>query len=125
WASSFARMAVSAVRHVNRTGNDAITRSVRRTMPARYSTTPRVAEYIRLHLDGLSTAQIADRFKAKKNTVLKAIRHHGALRPALGRDVELDVAASTCRLAHSCYRMPGNHPYDLLVDGQRVDVKSA
>lgn len=114
--------AVSAAVGITQSG---VSRAYRRLGLQNFTHTPAYDLYQPLHEGGLSTAKIAKQFGAKKNSVLKCLRYHGTLRLAPGRAVELEVAAWTAKFARSCYRMPGDHPYDLLVDGERIDVKSA
>lgn len=83
------------------------------------------AAYIELHELELSTAQIAAQFGVKKNSVIAALRYNGALHRAPGRDIEDAVAIWTIGKARSCFKMRGDRPFDLLIDGVRVDVKSA
>lgn len=86
---------------------------------------PIVKEYIDLHNSGYSTSEIAKILDKKKNTVIQSLRKYGILRRALGRDVEDEVAIWTCHFASSCFKMPGDCPFDLLVNGVRVNVKSS
>lgn len=74
---------------------------------------------------GLSTGQIADKYGYKKNTVLRHLWKQGLLRQGVGRAIEREVAIWLYPLAGAVFLMKGDCPFDLLVDGQRVNVKSA
>lgn len=79
-----------------------------------------------LHVrQGASTAQIAELLGRKKNTVLQGLRYRGKLRPSLGKDVEEQVAKWLESVGFDVECQRGDAPYDLLVAGQRIDVKSA
>lgn len=75
---------------------------------------------IELHEIGYSTRNIAEMFDMKKNSVIKTLQFHGKLRQAPGIAIEKEVAQ---RLRAK--RMPGDHYFDLLWQGKKIDVKSS
>lgn len=82
--------------------------------------------YQHLHLKNhASTAEIAELTGTKKNTVISILRYRGVLRRAPGRDIEEEVAQWYERQGNCVLRQRGDAPYDLLINGKRVDVKSA
>jgi len=78
-----------------------------------------------LYSQGLSTYQVADKLGIKADTVKHNLWQSGKIRKALGTDIEVEVAAWLSNSCKALLRLPGDHPYDLLVDGQRIDVKSS
>lgn len=79
-----------------------------------------------LHVEqGASTAEIAELLGRKKNTVLQGLRLRGVLRQALGRDIEIEVTKWLRSQGKSVINQRGDAPFDILVDGERVDIKSS
>lgn len=87
--------------------------------------TYKTQKMINLHLLGYSTRRIAELFGMKKNTVLSVLKYHRVLRKNLGYDIERAVERWMKHAGHNVERMPGDAPYDLLIDGVKTDVKSA
>jgi len=89
-------------------------------------TRARVDVWVTLHtVDGLSTRQIAREFGANPSSVKKSLKVRGVLRPSPGKDIERDVWFWLVGQANSLMRVKGDRPFDLLADGERIDVKSA
>jgi len=86
---------------------------------------PLVNEYCRLHLEGMSVYKIAALFNKKPNSVLRALQYRGVLRPALGRDAEERAAQFFESQGRMVVRQKGDCTFDFLLDGKRVNVKSA
>ncbi len=83
-----------------------------------------IAEH--LHVEqGASTAEIAELMGRTKDTVKRGLWGRGVLRPSLGKDIEQEVAAWLTRQGKRVVLQKGDAPFDLLVDDERVDVKSA
>lgn len=79
-----------------------------------------------LHLQQkASTAEIAELTGRKKNTVICGLRKRGVLRRSLGRDIEDRVAGWLRKQGKIVIQQRGDAPFDLLVDGWRIDVKSS
>ena len=93
---------------------------------ARLSRSERVDNMVDCHVNkGMSTAQIALLLGLKKNSVLQALRYRGVLRKALGVDIEEKVAQWYERRGMVVKRQRGDNPFDLMISGERYDVKSA
>lgn len=87
--------------------------------------TAKTKKIIEEHLSGDSTGTIAKRWKMRKNSIIVLLRYHKTLRRSSGRDVEVEVAAWSSRFARSCQCQRGDAPFDVRVNQERVDVKSA
>jgi len=80
---------------------------------------------IKLHKRGKSTAEIAQKFDMKKNTVINLLRYWNELRQSLGVDTEKRVLDFMRKKGCVVKRMRGDNYFDAFVDGKLVDVKSA
>lgn len=81
---------------------------------------------IDLHLkENLSTAQIGAMLNIKKNTVLKSLRRANVLKRSLGLDVEDQVIQFLRQKGLTVLKQKGDCTFDILLDGKRVDIKSA
>lgn len=78
-----------------------------------------------MHLNGKSTREIADELKMKKNTVIKILKYHKLLKQASGVEFEELVARFFENNGSVVERQRGDMYFDLLIDGKKVDVKSA
>lgn len=81
--------------------------------------------YIELHESGLSTREIAEKLGVTKNGVISVLRYWGKCRRAPGVEWEDKVESAMTMFGHDVQRMPGDHPFDFVIDGQHVEVKSA
>lgn len=87
---------------------------------------PKTKLEIELHSEGgISVKAIAKLLGEKVNTVLVNLRNHGVLRRSAGRDIEELVAQWLEKQGKIVVRQRGDAPFDLLVDGKRIDVKSS
>lgn len=73
----------------------------------------------------LSTYQIAKILGAKPDTIKHNLMNSGGLRKAPGVDIEEKVLIWLKKKGYTVLAQKGDAPYDLLVDGIKVDVKSA
>lgn len=78
-----------------------------------------------LYFQGLSTSQVAKALGKTKASVKQYLYTRGLLRRALGRDIEEEVAIWLEKEGYHIVRQKGDHHFDLLVDGKKVDVKSS
>lgn len=74
---------------------------------------------------GLTTYAIARELGLLQNSVLCALRRLEIVEKHIGRRVEDAVARWLERRGDTVVQQRGDAPYDLLVGGERVDVKSA
>lgn len=87
--------------------------------------TKKVNEAVELYERGFSCNEIAQVLGERKNTVVKNLRYRGVMREQPGAVTESLVARFLISEGHKVIKMPGDAPFDLLVNGERVDVKSA
>ena len=86
----------------------------------------KVAELCAMYGSGLSIHKLSRVFAIHRRTVMFHLRQNGFVLPErLGKDVERAVARRLSESGAVVTTQPENAPYDLLVDGLRVDVKSA
>ena len=73
---------------------------------------------------GLSTYQIADKLGYKQNSVLVALRSIGKARKNMGWEIENKVVDWLVAQGKRITHRRGDAPYDILLEGERIDVKS-
>lgn len=91
----------------------------------KHTPTPATQAILDAYNSGESARGIAKRMRRKKNSIVTLIRSHGLMRTPPSKLIEHEVAAWASRFASSCRLMPGDAPFDMLLDGSRIDVKSA
>lgn len=87
--------------------------------------TPQTKQIIDLHQGGMSIYQIARKYGKKPNSVLQNLRYYKILKPALGRNIEEEVAKWYENQGIAVVRQKGDAPFDLWVNRETIDVKSA
>lgn len=91
-----------------------------------YPSHNRSQEWLRLYVDErLSARQIAKRYGVTPGHVLGVLHYHRVLRPSPGKDIERDVLEWVVGRYPSAMKQKGDRPFDLLIAGERIDVKSA
>jgi len=85
-----------------------------------------VSQEIYLHTKcEASVYEIGELLERKPNSVLVNLRNHGVLRKAMGRDIEEEVAQWFEKQGLEVKRQRGDAPFDLSINNERIDVKSA
>jgi len=79
---------------------------------------------IYLYMNGESSYSIARLLNIDASYVRSIIKKAGIARNP-GRDIEKLVRNKLLKEGHQVEQMKGDYPFDLLVDGKRIDVKSA
>lgn len=85
----------------------------------------KVQNYINMYKSGHSSYEIARKFNVSRSNVCSLLKRHGIQRRHLGDDVELEVMNFLIDKGKRVEHLEGNSPYDLLVNGKKIDVKSA
>lgn len=80
---------------------------------------------IELYEQGFSSYQVAALVHRKPDSIRHILRYAGVIRESKGRDIERLVAKWFKDRKFNVLEMPGDRPYDLLVEGLRIDVKSS
>lgn len=88
--------------------------------------TNKIKKQIELYNQGLSTYQIAQLMNTKQNNIYKNLRYYGVIREALGLSEERQVINYLRSIGYEIEeQIRGDAPYDALIQGYRVDIKSA
>lgn len=82
-------------------------------------------EYKKLYSSGMSTYEIAKHLKKSPAAVRAVLRRWGFIKPSLGTIVENKVEKWLIGNGKKVIRQKGDAPFDMLVNGKRIDVKSA
>jgi hypothetical protein len=84
-----------------------------------------INKIINLYKKGLSINKISKLLSINRDRVRAILTYRGLTRLAPGRAMEKKVATFLEDRGHKVERQKGDRPFDLLVDGKRIDVKSA
>lgn len=74
---------------------------------------------------GMSTYNLAKTIRLPVSSIRRYLYDKGLIRRAPGRDIEDQVVAWAKKKGHRVFQLAGDEPYDALVDGVRVQIKSA
>lgn len=85
----------------------------------------RTDQYIKMYQQGFSTYQIAKKFNRTPANIALVLKYWGVPRRHLGDDIEIKVMNWLEDRGHEVIRQGGKSPYDLLVNNQKIDIKSA
>jgi hypothetical protein len=84
-----------------------------------------VEKICELYKTGMNCHEIAPLFNRKKEWIQEIIRNKGLMRDSEGIKIEKMVIKKLQDVGHEATRMPGNCEYDAVVDGNKVEIKSA
>ena len=81
--------------------------------------------YCELYKQGKSSNEIAKMFGLTQGGVGATLRRRKIMREALGRDIERATIILLKKMGHNVIHQKGDCVYDALVDGHKINIKSA
>lgn len=82
-------------------------------------------KYIKMYKAGFSTYQIAEKFGVTRSNVCLVLKYWEIKLRHLGDDIEVKVKDWLQTKGYKVVHQKGDRPFDLFVDEEKVDVKSA